>query len=34
MDGLNAYVVHPAHQEVGKFMGGVRLSRASIDFEF
>lgn len=34
MDGLNAYVVHPAHKEVGKFIGPVRISRASIDYEF
>ena len=34
MEGLNAYVVHPAHKEVGKFMGKVRISRASIDYEF
>jgi len=33
MDGLNAYVVHPAHKEVGVFMGKVRISRASIDYE-
>lgn len=33
MDGLKAYVVHPAHKAVGEFMGKVRISRASIDFE-
>ena len=34
MEGLNAYVVHPAHKEVGVFMGKVRISRASIDYQF
>lgn len=33
MEGLNAYIVHPAHKEVGEFMGKVRESRACVDFE-
>lgn len=34
LDGLNAYAVHPAHKEVGKFIGKVRISRACVDYEF
>jgi hypothetical protein len=33
MEGLQEYVVHPAHKKVGEFMQKVRESRASIDFE-
>lgn len=33
MEGLNAYIVHPAHKMVGEFMGKVRESRACVDFE-
>lgn len=33
IEGLNAYVVHPAHKKVGEFMGKVRQSRAGVDFE-
>lgn len=34
MDGLNAYQVHPAHVEFGKFIKEVRESRACIDYYF
>lgn len=30
---LDAYQVHPAHQEVAKYIGTVRESAASVDFE-
>lgn len=33
MEGLQEYVVHPAHKKVGEFIVKVRESRASIDFE-
>lgn len=33
MEGLQEYVVHPAHKKVGEFMQKVRETRASIDFE-
>jgi hypothetical protein len=33
MEGLQEYVVHPAHKKVGEFILKVRESRASIDFE-
>lgn len=33
MDDLNAYQVHPAHVEFGKFIKEVRESRACIDYE-
>ena len=33
MEGLNAYIVHPAHKKVGEFIGKVREQRACIDFE-
>ena len=31
---LNAYQVHPAHLEFGKFIGAVKTDRACIDYEF
>lgn len=31
---LNAYQVHPAHVEFGKFIGTVKTDRACIDYEF
>jgi Stress responsive A/B Barrel Domain len=34
MDGLNEYQNHPKHLEFGKFITGVRESRACIDYEF
>jgi len=34
MEALEAYRVHPAHQEVGRFMAKVRDLRACIDFEY
>jgi hypothetical protein len=33
IDDLNAYQVHPAHLNFGKFISGVRESRACIDYE-
>lgn len=33
MEGLNAYIVHPAHKKVGEFMRKVREARACVDFE-
>lgn len=32
MEGLNAYLIHPAHKAVGAFMRPVRKSRACVDF--
>lgn len=32
-DGLNAYIIHPAHKAVGVFMRSVRESRCCIDVE-
>lgn len=34
IDDLNAYQVHPAHVEFGKFIGTVRIARACIDYEY
>lgn len=34
IDDLNAYQVHPAHVEFGKFIGTVRTARACIDYEY
>ncbi|MBR4627181.1 MAG: Dabb family protein [Ruminococcus sp.] len=31
---LNAYQVHPAHVEFGKFISTVRTARACIDYEY
>lgn len=31
---LNAYQVHPAHLEFGKFIGSVKTDRACIDYEY
>lgn len=33
MDALNAYQIHPLHQQAGKFIGQVRTARACVDFE-
>ncbi|MBE6859987.1 MAG: Dabb family protein [Ruminococcus sp.] len=33
IDGLNAYQVHPAHVEFGKFIATIRTERACIDYE-
>jgi hypothetical protein len=33
MEGLNEYIIHPAHKKVGEFIQKVRKSRACIDFE-
>ncbi len=34
IDDLNAYQVHPAHVEFGKFIGTVKETRACIDYEY
>lgn len=34
IDDLNAYQVHPAHVEFGKFIGAVKTDRACIDYEY
>ncbi len=34
IDDLNAYQVHPAHIEFGKFIGSVKTDRACIDYEY
>ena len=34
IDDLNAYQVHPAHVEFGKFIGTVKTARACIDYEY
>ena len=34
LEALGAYQVHPAHQAVSKFIGGKRLARATVDYEF
>lgn len=31
--GLDAYQVHPAHEEVAAFIGGIRSDRVAVDFE-
>lgn len=31
---LNAYQVHPAHVEFGRFIGTVKTDRACIDYEY
>lgn len=33
IEGLNAYQVHPAHVEFGKYITSIRESRACIDYE-
>ncbi|MFV0466635.1 MAG: Dabb family protein [Lachnospiraceae bacterium] len=33
MQGLNDYVVHPVHQEFGKFIVAIKENRACIDYE-
>ncbi len=33
-DGLEQYIVHPAHKAVGEFMKKVRLDRACVDYTF
>lgn len=33
IEGLNAYQVHPAHVEFGKYITPIRESRACIDYE-
>lgn len=33
MAGLDAYQNHPEHKAFGAFIGGIRKSRACIDFE-
>ncbi len=34
IDDLNAYQVHPAHVEFGRFIGTVKTARACIDYEY
>ena len=34
IDGLNAYQVHPAHVNFGKFIAAVKTDRACIDYEY
>ena len=34
IDDLNAYQVHPAHVEFGKFLATCKTSRACIDYEY
>lgn len=29
--GLDAYQVHPAHEEVARFIGGIRADRVAVD---
>jgi hypothetical protein len=31
--GLDAYQVHPAHEEVAAFIGGIRSDRVAVDLE-
>ena len=31
--GLEAYQVHPAHEEVAAFIGGIRSDRMAVDLE-
>jgi len=31
--GLDAYQVHPAHEEVAAFIGGIRSDRVAVDIE-
>ena len=33
LDGLNAYQVSPEHVAFGKFVGGIRIDRACVDYE-
>lgn len=33
MEDMNAYLVHPAHLEVGKFIGNVLDTQASVCYE-
>lgn len=34
IDDLNAYQVHPAHVEFGKFLAACKTDRACIDYEY
>ena len=34
IEDLNAYQVHPAHLEFGKFISTVKTDRACIDYEY
>lgn len=34
LEALEAYQVHPAHQEVGAYLRSVVASRVAVDFEF
>ncbi len=34
INDLNAYQVHPAHVEFGKFIGTVKTDRACVDYEY
>lgn len=34
IEGLNAYQIHPAHVEFGKFIGTIKTDRACIDYEY
>ncbi|MBR4362779.1 MAG: Dabb family protein [Ruminococcus sp.] len=34
INDLNAYQVHPAHVEFGRFIGTVKTDRACIDYEY
>ena len=34
IDDLNAYQVHPAHVEFGKFISTVKTDRACVDYEY
>ena len=33
VDQLNTYQVSPEHVEFGRFVGGIRVDRACIDYE-
>lgn len=33
LDDLNAYQVSPEHVSFGKFVGGIRIDRACVDYE-
>jgi len=33
LDAMNAYQVHPLHQEVGRFIASVRESAVAVDYE-
>lgn len=34
IDALNAYQVHPAHEEFAAFIAGIKTDRACIDYEY